>query len=125
MRDNFKRAFKNYSKFIVYVALSIVCVVFIPMFINWLISKSSPFSGFQHIGKTEEWLAFFGNYAGAGMGVLFAVLVSRYQISENRKDLQNQLNEEKKQRVSADEQAELLRGLDRRMYIDFSWITAG
>jgi hypothetical protein len=87
MKERFIEVMKAYWK---YWFPGILLSILIPIGINFLM-RVSIFPDLQ-FGKTEEWLAFFGNYAGAGAGVVIAMIVSMYQVAENKKSLQKQLD---------------------------------
>lgn len=78
----------NGTRVFVYVIISILIIVAVPLIIDWLIIGNSLPS---HISNSD-WVGFLGGYIGAILGAIVSlvgiIITIRYTSAENRKDRQ-------------------------------------
>lgn len=68
----------------------------------------------------NDWISFFGNYFGAIVGVVAAVLISRTQIKSSKDDLLEQIKEQNKQVKERINNEIYIQKLSTRVFINYT-----
>ena len=98
----------RYKKILLFLSF-----LFIPIFVHSLMT-------FGNAVVDNDWISFFGNYFGAIVGVMAAVLISRTQIKSSKEDLLEQIKEQNKQVKKRINNEIYVQKLSTRVFINYT-----
>lgn len=104
--DKEKKSLREICKKIFNIQNGLIVLVFFgfPILLNiGIVSFNVPW---RYVGKGEEWLGFFSNYAGGFIGAIVALIVANKQGEEQRKSVQEQLKATEKENLTQFERAQ-------------------
>ena len=92
---------------------AIIVSMFIPFLVHLLMT-------FGNAVTENDWIGFFGNYFGALIGIIAAIVISRIQVNGAKEDLKTQLKEQELQTKKRIENETMIQKIENRVFLDYT-----